>query len=174
MESSNNGAVDQQLGYGLIAGLKDNQPDLIAEARRVLEPVARGQAPEVTTPWERHRGTLMRRKLYRTAALDGWLGWDNLRQVWLVVQETAEPPKSADEQARKRNRRRTEPGDDWEVSEERRFFVSNVLWNYLTAEQILLVVRNHWSVENRRHRACSARPVPQVAVRSPATTASGR
>ena len=57
----------------------------------------------------------MRRKLYRTAALDDWLGWDNLRQVWLVVQETA--------------------------------------------EQILLVVRNHWSVEivSGRSTSCGAR-----------------
>jgi len=140
--------VDQHLGYGLVAGLKDNQPDLIAEAQRVLEPMVRSQAPEATTPWERHRGTLMRRKLYRTAELDGWLGWDNLRQVWLVVQETAEPPEPANDEQRKRNRGCAEPGDNWEVSEERRFFVSNVLWNYLTADQILLVVRNHWAVEN--------------------------
>jgi len=140
--------VDQQLGYGLIAGLKDNQPDLIAEAQRVLEPMVRTQAPEATTPWERYRGTLMRRKLYRTAELDGWLGWNNLRQVWLVVQETAEPPKPADDEERRKNRRRTEPGDDWEVADERRLFVCNLPWNYLTADQILLVVRNHWSVEN--------------------------
>ena len=85
--------VDQQLGYGLVVGLKDN-----------------------------------------------------LRQVWLVVQETAEPPKVADVEERRQSRRhaaaagpgrlRPLPGDDWEVSEERRFFVSNVLWNDLTADQL--------------------------------------
>lgn len=140
--------IDQQLGYGLIAGLKDNQPDLIAEARRVLEPMVRAETPEAVTPWERYQGKLMRRSLHRTAELNGWLGWNNLRQVWLVVQETAEPPKPTSDGERKKNRRRTEPGDDWEVTEERRLFVTNVLWNRLSATQILLVVRNHWSVEN--------------------------
>ena len=140
--------VDQELSYGLIAGLKDNQPDLIAEARRVLEPMVDTGAPEATTPWERYRGTLMRRKLYRTAELNGWLDWNNLRQVWLVLQETAKPPKPATDAERRRNRRRTEPGDDWKVTEERRFFVSNLLWNRLSPDQILLVVRNHWAVEN--------------------------
>lgn len=140
--------VDQQLGYGLIAGLKENQPDLLTEARRVLEPMARDEAPEAIAPWERYRGKLIRRKLYRTAELNGWLDWNNLRQVWLVVQETAEPPVPANDEERKKNRGRTEPGDDWTVTDEHRFFVTNVLWNRLTPNQILSVVRNHWAVEN--------------------------
>lgn len=140
--------VDQQLGYGLVAGLKNNQPELLAEAQRLLEPLARHAVPEAVAPWERYRSKLIRRKLYRTSELNGWLDWNNLRQVWLVVQETAEPPTPANDDQRKNNRRRTQPGHDWTVTEERRFFVSNVLWNRLTPAQILLVVRNHWAVEN--------------------------
>jgi hypothetical protein len=85
---------------------------------------------------------MIRRKLYRTAELDGWLDWKNLRQVWLVVQQTATPPKGV--QARHHDA----PSKDWAIETEDRYFATNVLWNRLNPPQILLVVRNHWSVEN--------------------------
>ncbi len=92
----------------------------------------------------------MRRKLCRPSERNGSLDWNDLRQVSLGVQETAEPPKPAHDDERKKSRGRTGPGVDWTVTEEHRFFASNVLWNRLTAAQILRVVRNHWAVENDR------------------------
>jgi hypothetical protein len=85
--------VDQNLGYGLVVGLKENQPELLQEAKKILGWTREKNSPELVTPWQRYQGTLMRRKLYRTRDLDGWLDWKNLRQVWLVVQETATPPR---------------------------------------------------------------------------------
>lgn len=134
--------VDQQLQYGLVVGLKENQPDLLAAAQSALGQMQQTVQPETVTDWERYQGTLMRRKLYRTAELDGWLGWKNLRQVWLVLQETATPPKGV------QARHHAAPTPDWSIETEERFFATNLLWNRLTAPQILLVVRNHWSVEN--------------------------
>ena len=134
--------IDQQLEYGLVVGLKENQPELLAAAQSALGHMQETAQPEVVTGWERYQGTLMRRKLYRTAELDGWLGWKNLRQVWLVLQETATPPKGI------QTRHHTAPTQDWSIETEERYFATNLLWNRLEAPQILLVVRNHWSVEN--------------------------
>ena len=74
----------------------------------------------------------MRRKLYRTAELDGWLDWKNLRQVWLVVQQTATPPKGV------LARHHEMPGKDWSVESEERYFATNLLWNRLKAPQLVL------------------------------------
>jgi hypothetical protein len=134
--------IDQDLGYGLVVGLKENQPELLDAARSKLGRIREIDEPEVITDWERYQGKLMRRKLYRTAELDGWLDWKNLRQVWLVVQETATPPKGV------QARHHRVPTKDWSVESEDRYFATNLLWNRLKAPQILLVVRNHWSVEN--------------------------
>jgi hypothetical protein len=119
-------------GYGYIFGLKGNQAELFAEAQRLLLPVAETQAPEAETPWERRNGKRIRRKLWRTkemAGIENSVGaWTHLRQTWLVQQITEYP--------------------DGHVEVENRFFLSSLLWNYLTPQQILLVIRNHWSVEN--------------------------
>ena len=54
--------------------------------------------------------------------------WSHLRQTWLVRQET----EKANGQS--------------EVED--RYFLSSLLWNRLRPAQILLLVRNHWAVEN--------------------------
>jgi len=132
------------LGYGAVIGLKNNQPDLLEEAQRVLLPLSKSAAPEAVTPWEPYKGKMIRRKLFRTFEMDGFLGWHHLRQVWLVVQETAQRPKLGE---RRPYGRRTPPAE-WTVSQEHRYFVTNVLKRRLTPQQILRVVRAHWSVEN--------------------------
>jgi hypothetical protein len=146
--------VDQQLQCGIIAGLKGNQRDLHGEAVRVLRPLVESGRPEAVTAWEPHQGKLIRRSLYRTAELDGYLGWDHLRQVWLVVQETAEPPKNS---GTRRLRGLLQPPEDWSISTEFRYFATNLPWGRLSAAQILLVVRNHWVVENDCFHALDVR-----------------
>ena len=145
--------VDQLLQCGIIAGLKGNQPDLHDEAVRVLEPLIENARPKAETDWEPCKGKLIRRSLYRTADLDGYLGWNHLRQVWLVVQETAEPEQGEP----RRPRGHHQPLADWKISRELRYFVTNLPWNRLTPSQILLVVRNHWVVENDCFHALDVR-----------------
>ena len=82
--------VDQELGCGVVAALKGNQPDLYQEARRVLIPKWRSETPEAQTEWECYQGGQIRRRFYRSLEFDGYLGWTHLRQVWLVVQEARE------------------------------------------------------------------------------------
>jgi len=121
-----------ELGYGYIFGLKGNQPELFAEAKALLLPMVESQLPEAQTSWERRSGKQIRRRLWRTdemAGIENSVGqWDHLRQTWLVRQETMDAQGN--------------------VETEDRYFVTSLLWNYLKPWQILLVVRNHWGVEN--------------------------
>ncbi len=128
---SNADLVDNK-GWGYIFGLKGNQPELFAEAKALLLPMVDSQPPEAETPWERRNGKRIRRRLWRTdemAGIENSVGtWTHLRQTWLVRQDTEHP--------------------DGRIEVEDRYFVSSLLWNYLKPQQILLAVRNHWSVEN--------------------------
>jgi hypothetical protein len=121
-----------RLGYTYLFGLKGNQPELHEEARRLLEPLADNEAPEVESPWERREGNLIRRRLWRTvemAGIENSVGkWTHLRQTWLVRQETKRP--------------------GGEVAREDRYFITSALWNYFKPAQILALVRGHWGIEN--------------------------
>ena len=120
-----------QMGYAYVLGLKGNQPELYTEAQRQLIPKAIEQEPEVETPWERRSGAKIRRRLWRTAEMRGFINsvgcWSHLRQTWLVRQETKR---------------------DGKLECEDRFFVSSLTWNRLSGQQILNLVRGHWGVEN--------------------------
>ncbi len=120
------------LGYGYVFALKGDQPELFEEANRLLRDKARSVAPEAKTDWERRNGKRIRRRLWRTDEMNGienTVGcWRHLRQTWLVRQDTEYK--------------------DGRIETEDRFFLSSLLWNYLSPAQILLLVRNHWGVEN--------------------------
>lgn len=116
-------------GYGVVMGLKGNQPELHDYASKTLCRLAVRQDPEATTPWECQNGKRIRRELWRSDAADGYLGWQNLRQIWLVRQTTTDKDGNV-------------------LHVEDRYFISNVLWNRLKAGQILVLVRRHWGVEN--------------------------
>ena len=118
--------------YEYVLGLKGNQPELFAEAQALLLPLTKTEEPEVQTPWESRNGQRIRRSLWRTDEMNGMENsvgkWSHLRQTWLVRQET-----------------RSSKGT---VEVEDRFFITSLAWDFLTAVQILLLVRNHWGVEN--------------------------
>ncbi len=121
-----------RLGYGYIFGLKGNQPELHSEAQALLVRKAESEKPEAETPWERRNGRRIRRQLWRTNEMQDFENsvgrWDHLRQTWLVRQETMDA--------------------NGKVEVEDRYFLTSLLWNYLTPAQILVAVRNHWGVEN--------------------------
>ncbi len=118
-------------GYDYLWGLKGNQPELFAEARALLLPLTQTQEPELETPWEVRNGKAIRRRLWRTdemAGMENSVGtWTHLRQTWLVRQETRH--------------------SNGTIETEDRFFITSLAWDFLTPEQILLLVRNHWGVE---------------------------
>jgi hypothetical protein len=107
-----------------VLSLKDTQPELLAEARRLL----RDKPPELETPWERVDGIDIRRRLYRTDEIAGYHGWEHLKQVWRVEQDRRKP--------------------DGAVEKTERLFLTSLHRGRLTPEQILRVIRGHWGIEN--------------------------
>lgn len=112
-------------------GLKENQPSLLREAERVLLPEAERRAPDALDPaWERDaRNRLVRRKLWVTREMEGWLDWPHLRQVILVRKEQRHP-------------------DDSVTVLEDRFFVTSMTRGRLPPERARNLIRRHWAIEN--------------------------
>jgi Transposase DDE domain len=111
---------------GYIIGLKGNQPDLFREAERLLG--ARTQA-ECSREWEPYQGDQIRYHLYRTTAMEAYLDWSHLKQVWRVEKEIRK-------------------GKTGHVERENRYYRTNLHRGRLKSEQILAVVRAHWGIEN--------------------------
>lgn len=125
-----------QLGLGYVVALKDNNPELEREARRVLGPVAARQRPVAEDDgWERDssRGCIQR-QLWTTTELAGWPGWEHLRQVWLVRVLVLRPE---DERV--------------EVLEERLYATNLPTAHAIHGPHILSLVRAHWRIENELH-----------------------
>jgi hypothetical protein len=121
-------------GYGYVLALKDNQPELLREAQRLLEPMAASQRPEAKS-LERDHGPWVRRSLWRTQACAGWLDWTHLRQVWLV--RTAQFARQT-----------TPRSASAPIAVADHDYLTNLPWNRLDGVHILGVVRGHWGIEN--------------------------
>ncbi|MEK7994090.1 MAG: ISAs1 family transposase [Planctomycetota bacterium] len=124
MTSKANAADLDQRGLGYIMALKGTQPELLAEAQRLLDC---GEAPAVTGDWERYRGKRIRRLLYRSSEIAGYHGWKHLREVWRVRQET------------ERN---------GVIEVEERYFLTNLVPGLTKGDVPLRAVRAHWVIEN--------------------------
>jgi len=108
-----------------VMALKGPQQELLLEAERLL---ANRRKPDAETLWERHQGKRIKRRLFVTQEMAGYHDWQHLRQVWRIEQVSE--------------------SRDGKVEQEERYFLSSVPAARLTPEQILLVVRGHWRVEN--------------------------
>jgi hypothetical protein len=112
---------------GYVFALKENQPELLAEARRLLLPrLAQGAEAETR---EYVKGQWLVRQVVRTSDIAGYHGWAHLRQAWLVLQTHVD--------AMGRVTRREE-----------RYFVTNLPAGRLDGMGVLAVVRAHWRIEN--------------------------
>ena len=121
-----NARLVDQANKAYVFALKDTQPELLREAKRLLS--AREDA-DAETAWEVYRGKRIRRRLFRSTEIAGYHDWDHLRQVWLVVQETRDPASET-------------------VSREDRYFITSLRKGRLSPSQILGLVRRHWAIEN--------------------------
>jgi hypothetical protein len=111
---------------GYIFGLKKNQPELFKEAERLL---GSQTVPEFSTGWERYQGDSIRYHFYRTAEMAGSHEWSHLRQVWRIEKEILRGKTGA-------------------VECENHYYLTNLDWERFKPEQMLLVVRSHWGIEN--------------------------
>jgi hypothetical protein len=112
---------------GYVMALKGTQPELFAEAKRLLG--RPGRKPDCEGEVEVYQGHRVQRRLYRTTDMAGYHGWSHLQQVWRVEQETRDPEGKL-------------------LGREDRYFLTNLRPGRLTLAQTLLVVRWHWGVEN--------------------------
>ncbi|HTN81527.1 MAG TPA: ISAs1 family transposase [Acidimicrobiales bacterium] len=110
---------------GYIFVVKQNQPELFAEAERLLGGT---RSPEYSTEWEPYQGKQVRYHLLRSSDMAGYLTWTHLEQVWRVDREV-----------------RVGGGPS---SIERRYLLTNTHRGRLTARHTLEVVRRHWMIEN--------------------------
>lgn len=112
-------------GKGYIFALKDNQPEVLSEAERLL---GRRRAAEVSTEWEPSQGSRVRYHLYRSSEIAGYLRWTHLEQVWRVDRERIDGSGAS--------------------ACETRYFLTNCHRGRFSARQTLEVVRRHWMIEN--------------------------
>jgi hypothetical protein len=119
-----------------VMSLKENQPELLAEARRLL-PLRKDRRrrkevlalPPEAESCDKRDGKLITRQLWRTSEAAGYLDWTHLEEIWLV-------------------RQTTEVLATGKVSVEDRYFLTSLVPETLTGPQVLAVVRAHWHVEN--------------------------
>jgi hypothetical protein len=134
--------VDED-GRAYWMALKGNQPELLAEARRVLLPKADREPPEAQTGWERDssRGWI-RRELWRTGKIAPWSHWTHLRQVVLIrVWQAPGCPQGKP------------PVQGPPTLLEERWHVTNLVPGRLDGDQLLALDRAHWRIENNLHGA---------------------
>ncbi len=132
LTSLKNANVVVEHGYDYVFGLKGNQAELFREAEMLFADITSRKAPKAETDWEVRGGKKIRRRLWRSdemAGMENSVGkWTHLAQTWLVRQETMDKLGH--------------------IETEDRFFITSLPWDYLKPTQILLLVRNHWAVEN--------------------------
>ena len=149
--SLENANLIDKSGCIYIFSLKANQSSLYNELKRIFKDFDRKE-PEVTTGWMPYKGKEIRYKFYRTTEISGWVtdggDWSHLRQGFLVITEERRQVSK-----KKKGRRSKRLRPIW--SEPKvvyiRYFISNMLVNYLTSDEILTVIRSHWGIENNGH-----------------------
>lgn len=123
--------VHEELQAGYLLALKGTQPELIAEAERLLARLGASRSTARTE--EIVGGRLHRRLLWQTSRMAAYHGWTHLRTVLRVRCEVREKDGSL-------------------VSTMDRYFLSNRPVGRFTPPQWLALVRAHWRVENDIHK----------------------
>ena len=109
--------------------IKADQPSLLAEAKRLLRYKRKALAETVDIDGKYE----VRRKLYKTSEMAGYLSWKHLKTVLRVESSKVEIKGG-------------KPAEH-----ESRYFISSLDENQLSDQQWLYMIRQHWSVENQCH-----------------------
>lgn len=126
-EANARAVLDHRLDY--LFGLKVDKPTLFAEAKRLLGRRRRAEAQTMDVVGK----TTVTRRLFVTTQMAGFV-WPHLQTVVRVQSET----RSIDTDAL--------------LNQRDRYFVSSLPRDSLSDDQWLLLVRNHWGVENDCHQ----------------------
>lgn len=109
--------------------IKADQPSLLAEAKRLLQYKSKALAETVDIDGKYE----VRRRLYKTFEMAGYLSWKHLRTVLRVESS------------------KVEIGSGKPAEYESRYFISSLEANRLGDKQWLYMIRQHWAVENQCH-----------------------
>jgi hypothetical protein len=120
--------IDEKREY--LFCVKNDQPSLLAEAKRLLRGEEKHLAQTVDIVGK-HQVT---RRLFMTEDMAGYLNWRHLRTVVRVESSKVE----------------IETGKEEEY--ENRYFISSLESKELSKEQWLYLIRQHWCVENHCHQ----------------------
>jgi hypothetical protein len=121
--------IDKPLHY--LFGLKENQPTLAAEGRRLLGGLKPNQAAASSVDvLANHR--VVTRRLYVTEEMAGYMDFPGLRTLLRVASETHDGAGAA-------------------LEHEERYLISSLPLERLSPEPWLRVVRRHWAIENNCH-----------------------
>jgi hypothetical protein len=121
--------IDKQLHY--LFGLKENQPTLAAEARRLLGHLKPDKAAASSIDVVSNNRVVTRR-LYLTEEMAAYMEFPGLRTLLRVESETHDATGAV-------------------IEHEDRYLISSLPLERLSHEQWLLVVRRHWAIENNCH-----------------------
>jgi len=131
----------RKTGRHWLGTLKDNQPGLLAEAQRRLNPT-RNSIPEYETPLVKDHEFYKCYRIWRDAGIAGWdVGGKpgaDLAQVWCV--EIVRYVRQGKARGRKAN--------FVEHSRKHRHFATSIPDGEVTAAQSLALIRSHWSIED--------------------------
>lgn len=116
-------------GGHYLVQVKENQPTLLDDIRTLFDRPPPGEHFAMAQQRDRGHGRCETRQLWLSSALAGYLDWPDARQVGKVE-------------------RRVE--GDRRTRGETRYVVTS-LGPEVAADQILALVRGHWSIENRLH-----------------------
>lgn len=122
--------IHNDCNKGYIFRLKDSQPTLLLEARRLLELLPHAAAVAESTkklPGKR----IVIRRLWLTTDMQAWMDWTHLRTVFRLQCTVIGPG----------NKR----------TEENRFYVTNVARGRFKPEKWLEAFQKHWRIENNTH-----------------------
>jgi predicted transposase YbfD/YdcC len=131
MTSKENADAVAAANLGYLMGLKGNQPELRAEAERLLGHLPASAGLSETRDWV--KGQMVVRRVWLTAEMAGYHGWEHLRTVLRVQSEKL--TRDGEVEAR-----------------ENRYFLSNEPHGRFNPAQWLAVVRAHWWIENGAHK----------------------
>jgi hypothetical protein len=123
--------VHEELHASSLFALEGTQPELLAEAERLLGHLQRDKAAACTI--ETVGGKQERRLLWSTVEMAEYNGWTHQRLVLRVCWETVAK-------------------DGTIIAKMDRYFITNVAPGDYTARQWLDIIRAHWQVENGIHK----------------------
>jgi hypothetical protein len=127
--SQANAAAVRRHGLHYLFGLKQVQPTLLAEARRLL---AHRRAQPMAQTVDVVGANTVTRRLFITSEMAQFAAWDHLQTVLRLQSLTQDPTGKP-------------------LADDNRYFVCSLPLDALSPQQWLHAVRRHWAVENDCH-----------------------